>query len=90
MLKHLVDQQNFSATFLKLVGKVYDAMPREIEIVHVDEQTGTVGSEFLFGVLEKESGFSYATCPFDTNQTSLQSISSIRSRRTGALVCSTR
>ena len=45
MLKHLVDQQNFSATFLKLVGKVYDAMPREIEIVHVDEQTGTVGSE---------------------------------------------
>ena len=68
MLKHLVDQQNFSATFLKLVGKVYDAMPREIEIVHVDEQTGTVGAEFLFGVLQEESGFSYATCPFDTNQ----------------------
>ena len=43
-------------------------MSGEIEVVHVNEQAGTVRSEFLFGVLEKESGFSYATCPFDTNQ----------------------
>ena len=69
MFEHLVDQQYFSATFLKFVGEVYNAVAREIEVVHVDEQTGTVVPEFLFGVLEKESGFSYATCPFDTNQT---------------------
>lgn len=40
----------------------------QIKVVHIDEQTGTVGAEFLFGVLQEESGFSYATCPFDTNQ----------------------
>ena len=68
MFEHLVDQQYLSATFLKFVGEVYNAVAREIEVVHVDEQTGTVVPEFLFGVLEKESGFSYATCPFDTNQ----------------------
>ena len=55
-------------TFLKFVGEVYYAVAREIEVVHVAEQTGTVVPEFLFGVLEKASGFSYATCPFDTNQ----------------------
>ena len=43
-------------------------MSREIEVVHIDEQAGAVVPEFLFGILEQESGFSYATCPFDTNQ----------------------
>ncbi|KXT39185.1 hypothetical protein HMPREF2534_01962 [Bacteroides thetaiotaomicron] len=69
MFEHLVDQQYFSATFLKLVGEVNKAVTGEIKVVHIDEQTGTVGAEFLFGVLQEESGFSYATCPFDTNQT---------------------
>ena len=67
--EHLVDQQYFSATFLKLVGEVNKAVTGEIKVVHIDEQTGMVGSEFLFGVLDKESCFSYATFPFDTNQT---------------------
>ena len=68
MFEHLVDQQYFSATFLKFVSKVYNAVAREVEVVHVDEQAGAVVPKFFFGVLEKESGFSYATCPFDTNQ----------------------
>jgi len=49
-------------------GEVNKAVTGEIKVVHIDEQTGTVGAEFLFGVLQEESGFSYATCPFDTNQ----------------------
>ena len=68
MLEHLVDQQNFSTTFLEFIGKVYNAVSGEVEVVHVDEQAGAVVPEFFFGVLEKESGFSYATCSLDTNQ----------------------
>ena len=44
-------------------------MAGEIEIVHVNKEAGTVRSELLFGILEEESGFSYATGPFDTDQT---------------------
>jgi len=68
VFEHLVDQQYFSTTFLEFVSKVYNAVAREVEVVHVDEQAGAVVPKFFFGVLEKESGFSYATCPFDTNQ----------------------
>ena len=68
MLEYLVDQQYLSAPFLEFIGEVDDTVSGEIEIVHVDKEAWTVGSEFLFGVLKQESGFSHATCSFDTNQ----------------------
>ena len=68
MLEYLVDQQYFSAPALKFIGEVDNAVTGELEVVHVNEQARTVCSEFLFCVLEKESGLSYATGSLDTNQ----------------------
>ena len=89
-LEHLVDEQHFAAAALEFVGKLDDAVPREVEVVHVDEEAGAVGAEFFLGILEQEGCLAHATGALDADEPSLQSISSMRSRRTGALVCSTR
>ena len=68
MLEYLVDQQYLSTAFLKFIGEIDNAVSGEVEVVHVDKEARTVGSELLLGVLKQESGFSHATCSFDTNQ----------------------
>lgn len=69
MFGHPIDQQYLPATLLKLVDEVNRAVAEKIKVTHINEQTGAVGAEFLFSVLQEEGGFSYAACPLDTNQT---------------------
>ena len=58
----------FPPRFLKFVSKVYNAVAREVEVVHVDEQAGAVVPKFFLWRIGEGKWFSYATCPFDTNQ----------------------
>ena len=69
MLEYLVYQQYFSAAALKFVSEVHDAVTGKVEVIHVDEEARTVGTEFLFGVLQQECGFTYPTSAFDTDKT---------------------
>ncbi len=43
-------------------------MSGEVEVVHVDEEAGTVCAELFFGILEEECGFTYPSCPLDADK----------------------
>ncbi len=68
VLEHLVYQQYFSTTALEFIGEINDAEIGKVEIVHIDKETGTVGSEFLFGVLQQKRGFTYTARSFNTDK----------------------
>jgi hypothetical protein len=69
MFEYLVYQQYFSTAALKFVCEINDAEIGKVEIVHINEEAGTVGSEFLFGVLQQKRGFAYTTRSFNTDKT---------------------
>ena len=68
VLEHLVYQQYFSAATLEFVCEINDTEIGKVEIVHIDKETGTVGSEFLFGVLQQKRGFTYTARSFNTDE----------------------
>ena len=69
VLEHLVYQQYLPAAALEFVSEVHQAVTGEVKVVHVDKEAGAVGTEFLFGVLQQECGFTYPTSAFDTDKT---------------------
>ena len=69
LLEHLVDEQHLATLPYKLTGKVGDASPLKIEVVHVDiEASVVVAAEMLLGVLQQECRLSHATCALDANE----------------------
>ena len=69
LLKHLVDEQHLTTLTDKFSGKVGDATPLEIEVVHVDIQTFmVVATEMLFGVLQQERRLSHTSCALNANE----------------------
>lgn len=68
VLEHLVDEQHLASATLELPGKVCQAVGREIEIVHVDKEAGTVGPELLLGILQQESRLAHSARSLDADE----------------------
>ena len=66
LLEHLVDEQHATAFLAELAGKVGNAVPLEVEVVHVDVQAlAVVQTESLLGILQQESRLAHATGSLD-------------------------
>ena len=68
VLEHLVDEQHPSPAPLEGIGKLHDAVSREVEVVHVDEQARAVCAELFFGILQQEGRLAHATRAFDADE----------------------
>ena len=87
-LESLVNQKHLSAGMIEFVRKSRQSYCLYIEIVCIDIQTRTVTfRKLLFCILKKKSCFPTPLVPFMQIRRLFQSISSIRSRLTGALRC---
>ena len=67
-LEHLIHEQRLASTAHERFGEVRQAVPLEIEVVHVDVQAALVTPVVFLCKLYEESSFADTTCPLDTNQ----------------------
>ena len=69
LLEDLVNEQDPSPVAVELTGKVGDATPLEVEVVHVDVETLAVSdTEVLLGVLQQEGCLTHTASALDANQ----------------------
>ena len=68
VLEYLVNEQYLASSLLELGGKLYNAVVGEEEVVHIDEEAGTVRTKLLLGVLQQESCLAYTAGSLDADK----------------------